>query len=249
MGERPRVIAVVGMVREARIIAGDGVTVVIGGGDSAGLERKLEAILNPLPLAGRRQGVGAPAPDPADSSASTPTPPRKGEGLLMLSFGVCGALAPDLKAGDLIVGSSVICEDQQWPADGAWSQRLTQALPNARQAAIAAGDAMIGSAAAKRALFEATAAAAVDMESHIVARMAERHALPFAVVRAVSDPAVHALPPAALAGLKADGSADIGAVLLALLKDPGQLPALLRTAREAEAGFRALEKLPASLFA
>ena len=100
---------------------------------------------------------------------------------------------------------------------------------------------MIGSVAAKQTLFAATGAAAVDMESHIVGRVAQRHGLPFAVVRTVSDAADHALPPAALAGLKEDGQADIGAVLWSLARRPRQLPALLRTARSAGLGFKALE--------
>ncbi len=212
MAERPRVIAVVGMTSEARIIAGDGVTVVIGGGDSAGLERKLEAALD----------LGAASP-------------------WLLSFGVCGALSPDLKAGDLVIGSCVLWGERRRPTDAAWTSRLAEALPKARLADIAASDTMIASVAEKGALHEATGAAAVDMESHIVARLAERYALPFAVVRAVSDAADHTLPSAALAGLKPDGSADIFAVLRSLAAQPRQLVGLIRIARDAGAALQALK--------
>jgi hopanoid-associated phosphorylase len=205
------------MVSEARIIAGDGVTVVIGGGDAAMLERKLVAAINALPA------------EP---------PPR------LLSFGVCGALSPDLKPGDLVVGWTVIGETgRRWVTDTGWSDQLSRALPKARVADVAAGDAMVGSVEAKRALFARTGAAVVDMESHIVGRIAEGRDLPFAVVRAVSDAADHALPPAALAGLKPDGEPDIGAVLRSLAARPAQLPALLRTARGAGAAFKALKGL------
>lgn len=209
------------MIREARIIAGEGVKVVIGGGSSAQLERKLDGLLNAL-------GYGAPD-------------------LMLLSFGVCGALAPDLKAGDLVLGSAVIGAGRSWPTDPQRTEALHARLASARIAAVAAGDEAVGSVEAKRALFEATRAVAVDMESHIVARLAERHGLPFAVVRAVSDAADHALPPAALVGMKADGSVDIAAVLGALARRPGQFPALMRTAREAGAGFKALEGAAAAI--
>ncbi len=78
------------------------------------------------------------------------------------------------------------------------------------------------------------------MEGKIAARVAARHELPFATVRAISDRADHPLPPAALVGMRPDGSMAIGAVMASLARQPGQLPALVRTAWEAERGFRAL---------
>ena len=101
-------------------------------------------------------------------------------------------------------------------------------------------DAMVVDAAAKRALFEASGALAVDMESHIAARVAARRGLPFACARVISDGADRALPPAAQAGMRQDGGVDGLAVLRSLAADPRQLPALIRTAMEAETAFRAL---------
>jgi hypothetical protein len=89
-------------------------------------------------------------------------------------------------------------------------------------------------------LHASSGAIAVDMESHVAARFCAKHGLPLAVLRAVSDGADHALPPAAQRGMRADGSMDIGAVMRALAADPRQLPALIRTGLEAEKGFRAL---------
>jgi hopanoid-associated phosphorylase len=150
----------------------------------------------------------------------------------VISFGLCGALEPSLQAGDLVVGSGV----NGAPADAAWADRLMAALPDARRGGIASSGAMATSAAAKAALHARTGAIAVDMESHLVADAG----VPFAILRAVSDPAHRPLPRAAQAGFKADGDADIAAVLRALIARPWELPALLRTAREAGAAFRAL---------
>jgi adenosylhomocysteine nucleosidase len=158
----------------------------------------------------------------------------------VMSFGLCGGLDPSLKTGDCVVGVSVIGGDGRLAADPDWADRLARALPDSIGAKVAGGDAMITDPAAKAALRQRTGAVAVDMESHIVARLARRHETPFAVLRAVSDPAHRRLPLAAQVGLKADGEADIGAVLKALIRRPGELPALVRTAREADAAFRAL---------
>ena len=134
-----------------------------------------------------------------------------------------------------MVGSGVIGERTSWP-DADWAERLVAALPHASRANFAEGDAMVATPAAKAALRRQTGAAAVDMESHIAVA---RAGVPFAILRAVSDPADRALPRAARVGLKADGEADVGAVLRALIARPGELPALLRIAWEAERAFRA----------
>ena len=94
--------------------------------------------------------------------------------------------------------------------------------------------------AEKHALHLKTGAHAADMESHIAARVAAIHKLPFAVFRVVADPVHRRLPHAALVALKTDGSLALGAIAASLLRDPGQIPLLLRTARDAQAAFLAL---------
>ena len=80
----------------------------------------------------------------------------------------------------------------------------------------------------KRALNAATGATAVDMESHVVADLAARHGLPFAAVRAIADPVGRAIPRAALVGMRSDGTMNAVACLRVLMRDPGQVPALVR---------------------
>ena len=60
--------------------------------------------------------------------------------------------------------------------------------------------------AGKQRLFARTGAMAADMESHLASRIAERHGLRFAALRAISDAAGTAVPEVALAGVRADGS-------------------------------------------
>ncbi|MEP7006362.1 MAG: phosphorylase, partial [Sphingomonas bacterium] len=165
-----------GLHKEAGILRGPGVVVVAGGGDGLRLERELEA---------------------AAEHATA-----------ILSCGLAGALAPDLKAGDLVLGSLSQREREGAHAKGMGRVRVTDEvelgghphpsaasrlppspagrgnsalvdmlalqLPGAQVGTIAASDAIVASAAQKRAMYEATGALAVDMESHIAARVAAR---------------------------------------------------------------------------
>jgi len=155
----------------------------------------------------------------------------------LISFGVCGALDPTLKVGDLVVGSGVFMDGVRIAADEAWVERLIAALPGARRGDFASGGAIVGDVAAKAALRRETGASAVDMESHLVAGSG----LPFAVLRAVSDHADRDLPRSARAAFRSDGGVDVGAVFLALMASPAELPQLVHTAIEAGRAFRALK--------
>src|SRR5258708_38158104 len=73
------------------------------------------------------------------------------------------------------------------------------------------------------------------MESHIAGAIATARGLPFAVCRAIVDPAWRSLPSAATAGLRDDGTTTILPKLRELLKEPSQLGALLRVAGDARA--------------
>ncbi len=79
------------------------------------------------------------------------------------------------------------------------------------------------------------------MESHIAARLAAQHGVPFAALRIIADPAERGLPEAALLGMRPDGGMDAGAVMRALVRRPGDIPALIRTAMDAGAAFAALK--------
>jgi len=81
--------------------------------------------------------------------------------------------------------------------------------------------------------------------------VATKHSLPFAVLRAVSDAAHHALPPAAAFALNKDGEVDYSAVMLSLLDQPSQWRGVMRTVRDTniamKALLRCLERLGPSL--
>lgn len=213
-----------GMKREAAWLSRDGVVAVAGGGDDARLEAELE-----------RNAAQARA---------------------ILSIGLAGALAPLLSAGDWVVGTVAPsgAERREWSVGAgatrtekvriageassnaqvsernrAWINRLARTLPGAVVGRIHADGTMIASAAQKHDLHATTRAIACDMESHVAARVAARHDLPFAVARVISDPATRSLPHAARVGMASDGGIALGAVLLSVLMRPWQIPALIGT--------------------
>jgi hopanoid-associated phosphorylase len=159
---------------------------------------------------------------------------------MIVSAGIAGALSPDLRVGDIVIGDHVIGHGD---TDSRLRAMLASALPESRTGGILGSDHIWASSSDKATMFHGTRALAADMESHVAARVAQRHGLPFAVVRAISDSASDELPPAALVGMKPDGSMAIGRVVWALTKRPAQLPALLRTGRHAEAAFRQLPRI------
>ena len=159
----------------------------------------------------------------------------------LLSFGVAGALHPSLAVGDAVVGAEVKGEGWTVPCDPAWSAVLASTC-GARTAVVTALSVPAATVVMKRVLAR-LGAATVDMESHAVALAAREGGLPFAVLRVVSDTADQAIPPAALAGMREDGSTDVFAVLAALARAPGQLPALVRTGREFGRAMRRLREV------
>jgi hopanoid-associated phosphorylase len=160
----------------------------------------------------------------------------------LLSFGMAGGLAPGLAAGSILVPSLVIAGKERFPTDNGWSRRLRQMLPHSVASALIGVDAPAASVPAKAALHRGSGAAAVDMESHVAARAAAYHDLPFAVLRVIADPAERALPAAAIAGMGNAGRTDLWAVLRSLASSPAQLRPLLAVAADARAALAVLFK-------
>ena len=220
----PTFVAVTGLAFEARIVAGAGVTVVCAGGQLQ-LKRAIENAL--------RQGCRG-----------------------ILSFGISGGLAPHLKPGTCIVASSVIAEHGRYVTHRDWAQSLIDmvrdaaegegasgpaALRNVSLADIAGSDAPLACTDAKRTLYQRTGAVAVDTESHVAARIAADHRVPFAALRVITDPSNRALPPAALVATRIEGTIDVAAVIAprcsAVRK---QVPTLFRLALDSWAARRTL---------
>jgi hopanoid-associated phosphorylase len=158
----------------------------------------------------------------------------------IISFGVAGGLAPHLRPGNWVVASSIIDAQQSRSTDRVWSEKILEMIPGAEHKPIAGVDSAVADPEAKRRMHVETGAATVDMESHLVARLASTYGLSFAAVRVVIDPAHRVVPEAALAGMRPDGGTSITAVMRELIAGPSQLSSLLRVTYDAYAARRAL---------
>lgn len=218
------VLAVTGLAKEARLASGPGVLAVGAGGNP----ERLRALLSARPDPGCRAVV---------------------------SIGIAGGLDPALVPGDVLVATAIVTPARRYPADpaiaAAWMRNLLESLagsgPRVREGILAGVDAAVLDVAAKAALRRASGAAGVDMESHVAAAYAEEHGLPFAALRIVCDPAERAIPAFAAQALKPDGEPDILAVLAAIARAPGQIPALIRLARDSGRAFQSLTRCRARL--
>jgi adenosylhomocysteine nucleosidase len=173
--------------------------------------------------------------------AEAATPPG-----LTISFGLCGGLDPALRTGDVVIGTQVMAGGASVVADESVARELAGRLGAAGEhvtlGAVAAVDAPILTRAAKDALWKATMAVGVDMESQIAARFATDHNAPFAILRVVSDPADRDLPPIVVRAVRSDGSIDLGAVASALVRSPAQTPGLIAAAHDSAIAFAALRR-------
>jgi hopanoid-associated phosphorylase len=160
----------------------------------------------------------------------------------IISFGIGGGLADDLAPGQWIVATSVACSSERHRADDDWSQSILRALPGARHAIVAGVDRPVADPKAKRMLHRRTGALIVDTESHLVARLAAAHNVPFAVCRAVVDPVHRVLPEAALIDLLPGGTPNVSAIVRSVAARPAQLAMLARLAVDAAIARSALRR-------
>jgi adenosylhomocysteine nucleosidase len=157
----------------------------------------------------------------------------------LISFGLAGGLDPALPPGHVVIPEAVLEDGALYPTDAG----LVLGFGRMNAKLMLAGQAVVAEATAKGRLFASTGASAVDLESGAVARVARRHNLPFAVLRAICDPAERDLPPAALIALDAAGSIGLVRVLASVLRRPGQIPALIRLGQDAKRARGALIEL------
>lgn len=207
------ILVVTGLKREAACVTGDGMTTLCSGADIATLRAALD------------QTHGA------DFSC-------------VVSFGLAGGLDYSLRPGDVVVGDTVVDGATRRDAHSRLADVLEEGIATAGVSAVLG--AIVGvdrpamDLAAKAALREASKAIAVDMESHVVAAYAEARKLPFAVVRAISDPAARALPPLAVKAITPEGAVDVIGVMRELIRAPRQMGDLIRAGLDSRAAFASL---------
>jgi adenosylhomocysteine nucleosidase len=196
-------------------------------------------------------GLACDGPGPTRAKAAAARLAQDGAALL-ISFGLCGGLDPDLRPGDLLLADTGLTGDGARHPTSAEQRSVLEARLSGLALRIVTGpllgqDRPLAGAADKAARFAASGARAVDMESHGVARAAEAAGVPFLVVRVVADPAARSLPRAALAAIGPDGRLKLFSALGAMYLRPWESPALIRLAYETRLAFDTLEKVAARL--
>lgn len=168
----------------------------------------------------------------------------------LCSFGLAGGLQPGLASGSLLLPDAVVLPlGEQIETDPNWRERLdylavTEGLEPQRLK-IAGCDELVATPADKEALFKASGAAAVDMESHAVGKVAMEAKLPFVIVRVIADTHDETIPNAARQGLGEDGQIKPLAVLMELMRRPAETGSLIRLGRESGRALSALRRVAA----
>lgn len=165
----------------------------------------------------------------------------------LASFGIAGGLQPGLCPGALLIAGSVICPDNsRIKTDTAWRQKLTGVLEGELSLVdsdLCGCDQAVLLSAQKRRLHDQTAAVAVDMESHAVARVAAELSVPFIAVRAIADPVDRDVPRWVTEVIGADGRPRAGAVIAGLIRRPFDVPALMRLGADTEKAIASLRRV------
>lgn len=152
---------------------------------------------------------------------------RETDPAILVSAGLCGALRPELKAGEVVQIGTVIDE-----ADG--SRYVTEAGGHVLVTASA-----VAGEPAKLRLAQRFQAAVVDMEGAAVAQAAERHGLRFFALKAVSDELSFTMPPVNQF-VNDSGQFRVGAFALHVALRPRWWKPVLQLARNAGLGSRNL---------
>ena len=166
--------------------------------------------------------VSGPGPDAAQRTVTTAL---RASPSAIISWGVAGALHPDLRPGTVLWPQRVVTED---------GRTFLAAAQRGSATCLVSVSAPVCTPEERQALAERFDASSVDMESATIAAACHAAGVPFLCVRAIADASDLRLPVWIAAAMGADGRAALTPVLRNLLRRPQDLPALLR----AGLGFR-----------
>ena len=207
------VLIVTGLVQEARIAAGPGMTVICSSSDPQQL-RALLTVFDPSTIRGVISFGVAGGLDPTLRSGDV-------------------VLATEVLAGDTRWLAGLPLNEELIASVARGRRRVVRG-------GLAGVERVVAAQACKAALRSETGAAAVDMESHIAAAYAAEFDLPFAALRVMSDFATRALPALVMAAIKPNGDIDLRKVLGGVARNPMTLRALVSTGIDFNRALRSL---------
>src|SRR4051812_42716719 len=140
---------------------------------------------------------------------------------LILTCGFAGGLKPGLKGGTVL-----------FQCDGNQDIQTRLQAAGARAGIFLPGPKVASTAAEKCRLWEQSRADAVEMESFVIQAICRNERIPCATVRVILDAAGEDLPLDFNEFMTADQRINYGKLVLAVLRSPRKIPALLRLGRQ-----------------
>lgn len=113
---------------------------------------------------------------------------------VLINFGTCGAIHPDRKIGELVVGEQAVVDQEDSDPlrmDSKWTETLETYLKRHSyhyiKGTIFSTDRAIADKNLRRDLYRQTNAQVVDMECYALAEIAQEHQLPLVSVKYITD--------------------------------------------------------------
>ncbi len=170
----------------------------------------------------------------------------------LVSFGIAGALDPELSSGDLILPESVhagkIPQDDEeelssYPVSLEWRDRVEALLPphlTIVGGTLTTSPGVLTTAKAKLDLGAVTGACAYDMESAAIAEVAAKYEAPFIAIRAITNPVDFSPPAELLHAIQPEGSIKTLHILSLLYQRSVDVGTLLHLGKEIKEARRTL---------
>ncbi len=167
---------------------------------------------------------------------------------LVISAGTCGALAPELGVGDLVLPESVLglAAERLNVTPGAHGVAL-RCAPDARTGLLLTTADVVATPEAKARCFRETGALTVDLESARILVRASRAGCPSLVVRAVSDTARQCLPAELVGLVTPEGKIPLARVLALAVTRPATMAQALLLRHGVGRALKAVARVIAAL--
>lgn len=154
----------------------------------------------------------------------------------LINIGLAGGLSPQVKAGEIILASTIIDEGQgEYGVNPGALEFASVVLGDnglrSRQGLIVSTETALLDAAAKSALYKKTGALAVDMESAGAGAVAAEKGLPLFVLRVVCDEAGEGISSDLYECLGSDGGVRPGRILKGSFKRPSMVAEMMALRR------------------
>jgi adenosylhomocysteine nucleosidase len=152
----------------------------------------------------------------------------------IVSTGFCGALAPELASGDVVVGTAVLAEGRSFAI-------LSPAGPRAHHIGLVCSIDHVAQTAEEKRRLRASGGSVVEMEAGGVAKRAAARGVPFYCIKVVTDLAEEDMANDFNGALRPDGHFGTMKILQGALRHPlVRVPELIRLRKRCVRGARAL---------